>query len=391
MIKKHTFIYYFLLLLCMQKRGQITIFIIIGILILFISALFLYLNSEVTEKKLDLEDSEVTKFSWAKPALQSYVEECIEETVEPSIYLLASQGGVIYDDGTSNILFTENAMVNYAWLNGVNGILVQKMENDLEIYLEENIHHCLFDYSTFDKQNVEVVPDYENIEADIVVSNEYVNVNLKLPHTMIFLTEDTQTLDTFTTKLKSPLGKLAKEAQFVSKTNQNDLQLNQLLDLDYLPTIFPYDEKTTIFSVVAIQEYNDKDLTFFFAIRNDFPENKPPKLHTIHDKTFRVGDKWEEDFFVDDSNNELLTFTLEPNEFGMLEDGTIETVMQETGSWDLILTVEDSGGLKDTEQFTVTVLEMYEVAVELVSFSDEEFIEYPDDFLAIPHGYEDEE
>ena len=122
-----------------NKRGQVTIFIIVGIVILFLFAAYLYMSQEYTVEKLSSESKDAGDFQLNKLSLISYVEDCIEETINPAIDLLAIQGGLIYQEEDSLILLTDDGMINYAYLNGMKGIQNNKMEKDLNFYLEENI------------------------------------------------------------------------------------------------------------------------------------------------------------------------------------------------------------------------------------------------------------
>src|SRR3989344_4227720 len=155
----------------MLKRGQITIFLVIGIVILLLAALFFYIFGQIKEAPLEVEAKEAQKIPGVRGTLQSYVENCIQETLDPAIYLLAIQGGVIYPEDDGKILLTDYGIVNYAWLNGVNGLSREKMENDLAAYLENYIDFCFRGFPTFLQQNIIVIADYGKIDATVNIKN----------------------------------------------------------------------------------------------------------------------------------------------------------------------------------------------------------------------------
>ena len=114
---------------------------------------------------------------------------------------------------------------------------------------------------------------------------------------------------------------------------------SDLVGLPYQSTIFPFDEAVTIYSLT--EENKEAPLSFMFAVRNDFPENKPPTLHHIADKTFRVGDVWKEIVTAEDSTNDLLEFSSDSSLFPIQPDGTIDVPITQAGEFAVIFTVED--------------------------------------------------
>jgi len=80
----------------MKKKGQITIFIILGIIIVIAFAFVFYLSRvEVTETKLE---SEILK----DEIIRIYITSCLEKTSDDGLELIGMQGGVIYHYQISN-------------------------------------------------------------------------------------------------------------------------------------------------------------------------------------------------------------------------------------------------------------------------------------------------
>src|SRR3989344_444713 len=339
----------------MLKRGQITIFLVIGIVILLLAALFFYIFGQIKEAPLEVEAKEAQKIPGVRGTLQSYDENCIQETLDPAIYLLAIQGGVIYPDEDGKILLTDYGIVNYAWLNGVNGLSREKMEQDLAAYLENHIDLCLGTFETFEKQNILVSPDYELIEGKVTIKDTSVNAELQLPVKITLPNNDTVDVETFSAEVKSSLGKTIKAVEELPFPNLNP---SQLLDLPYQPMIFPYDESVFIYSIT--EKSGEAPLTFMFAVRNDFPDNQPPLLHFIADKTFRIGDQWQETFSAEDPNHDSLTFSSDSDIFPVNEDGSIDVPVNQLGEFTITITVKDQQGEENQQEFRVTVLEARE-------------------------------
>lgn len=337
----------------MQKRGQITIFLVVGVVILLLSAAFFYISAKLEKKSLEIEQKEEVSFNWVKPSLQSVIENCMKETADPSVYLLAIQGGIIYPEEDSQILLTDYGAVNYAWLNGAKGLSKEKMEKDLAEYLETYIDFCVGSFETFTKQGIIVTPDYDKINADFKIAPTFIDIQLKFPLKVELPNGDKLEMNTFSARLGSSLGKLVETAE---KLDFPDVSPDDLLELPYQPVIFPYDESVTIYSITD-KDYPEAPLSFLFAVRDDFPANEPPILDFIPDKTFRVGDLWEEVLYADDPNNDLLTFSSDSPAFPVAEDGTINVNLNSVGSFTVTFTVEDGRGEKDSQEVTINVLE----------------------------------
>ncbi len=333
------------------KNGQVTVFLVVGIVILLLAALIFFITSESTIEELKIEEKEAAPVG-TKPALQSFIEDCIKETADPSLYLLAIQGGIIYPDETNQILLTDYGMVNYAWINGVKGLSKEKMEVDLAEYLEEYIDFCL-NFESFTKQGILIDVDYEKVKAEFIIQDKVINILLDYPLTIILPNDDKIKMTTFSAQLRSNLGEMLKA---VESLEMPDLNPNDLINLPYQSVVFPFDESVTIYSF-SEEEYQEAPLSFMFAVRNDFPVNEPPVLDFIPDKTFRVGNVWEEILTADDPNNDLLIYSSDSNLFPVAEDGTIIVKLSSAGTFDLTFTVEDGRGGKDEQEVSIVVLE----------------------------------
>lgn len=334
----------------MLKRGQITFFLVLGIIILLVSAGLFLVFSNIKKAPLEIEEKEAQKIPGVRETLRTYVENCIEETVNPSIYLLAIQGGIIYPNEDSLILLTDYGMVNYAWINGLDGLSKEKMEEDLAAYLEEYVPSCLGTFETFTKQNILVEPGYSKVKAEITIKDKNLEVIVQLPITVILPNGDEMTLDRFSAPVQSSLGKILTSIERLQFPNVGP---SDLIDLPYQSTIFPYDEAVMIYSLS--EEDKEAPLSFMFAVRNDFPGNKAPSLHHIADKTFRVGDRWQEVLAAEDSTNDLLDFSSDSTLFPVQKDGTIDMQITQAGEFDVTFTVKDHRGGEDMQMITITV------------------------------------
>ncbi|MEK6901566.1 MAG: hypothetical protein AABX37_04440, partial [Nanoarchaeota archaeon] len=118
-----------------KKRGQITIFIILGVMLLFIFLFLLQFTSSLQKKQLTQAQEEVFTKALHKETLRIYVEDCLEDELPAGLTLLGSQGAIWREQGGSRNFFS-----------GSNGVLVgnQNISYALSLPLtaEENKYPC---------------------------------------------------------------------------------------------------------------------------------------------------------------------------------------------------------------------------------------------------------
>src|SRR3989344_1905776 len=73
----------------MSKRGQITIFIIIGIIFLVFILLFSWLRFSTLKETFTAQKVEV---SFSAPVL-NYIQSCLDKTAEEAVFFIAEHGG----------------------------------------------------------------------------------------------------------------------------------------------------------------------------------------------------------------------------------------------------------------------------------------------------------
>jgi hypothetical protein len=88
-----------------KKRGQITLFILLGIILLFAFGFLLYIKAKVQTNDL-ANQAKKTPSEYVKPErLNEYVSSCLDEAAKEGLLLIGLQGGNIYEyqNGTTKI------------------------------------------------------------------------------------------------------------------------------------------------------------------------------------------------------------------------------------------------------------------------------------------------
>lgn len=81
-----------------SKKGQITIFIILGILLLFAFIMVYQITTALNKSKLDTEKQKVLNKLLQPAALNIYINDCLEDNLKDGLKLLGQQGGKFWSD-----------------------------------------------------------------------------------------------------------------------------------------------------------------------------------------------------------------------------------------------------------------------------------------------------
>ena len=193
---------------CSSKNGQVTIFIIIGIVLLFTFAGIMYFTSNTISQRVSSEGEPIIQNApQAFNSIQVYTQDCLEQTAQDGILILGEQGGYIYPDllgEMSNLNPTDQIGLNlnsvkipYWHFNSAPNkedqiifasnkpqLLIEDDEElsiqaQLNRYIGENIDSCLNNYEAFTQSGFEVDTSEEK-EISTIFSDEFVGVEMIL-------------------------------------------------------------------------------------------------------------------------------------------------------------------------------------------------------------------
>jgi len=80
-----------------RKRGQITIFIIIGILVLVAFSIALYVGTKM-KQRIEVKQTQQTTEKFGIQPIQDYITTCLSLATTEALSLIGRQGGVIYQN-----------------------------------------------------------------------------------------------------------------------------------------------------------------------------------------------------------------------------------------------------------------------------------------------------
>jgi hypothetical protein len=146
----------------MGKRGQVTIFIIIAILLIAIVALFFLFKDKINV------------FRAPDNPVFMYVESCITETGEDGILYIAKNGGYVYAPSLSS-----SEGVPYYYHNDKSYVpALDRVENQLSEYVEMALSACTDEFGEFPE--LEVEEGEVSCQTKIQENEVVINVNYPL-------------------------------------------------------------------------------------------------------------------------------------------------------------------------------------------------------------------
>ncbi|MBD3309738.1 hypothetical protein GF351_00815 [Candidatus Woesearchaeota archaeon] len=187
----------------MQKKAQVTVFIIIGIIILIGAGLYAYIRFSLQEEEVTGEEEQTEVAFRSTSELAEYVYACIEPKTLQGLEIMRLQGGRIdtsgvrvleamdLDDGR-RVMDTETGKIVTSaegpnriayWVDeeGASIPSLEAMEQELADYILENSRRCIGDLEPFRNQGYDIEMGEMKIN---VVMEKAVVVNVSLPVTM---------------------------------------------------------------------------------------------------------------------------------------------------------------------------------------------------------------
>ncbi len=254
-----------------SRKGQVTVFIIVGIVILFATAGIIYLTKTVTLSQFeDVKDPIIASVPAQFQPIQLYVEGCLKDVGKSGLVILGEQGGYIYPDVVGkfsrkdmtngegielgdvkvpywhyNVNENKNPQVAYSTLKPklkAKDDPVMSVEAQLGRFVKEHIDSCLGNYGSFVKEGF-VVSSGEGsgdakgeelaipTEVEVVVAANTVNFWLKRT-VKVKKSDVTAEMEEFYVKIPLQLQKYYAVAEEITSVEQNHSFLErQALDL----------------------------------------------------------------------------------------------------------------------------------------------------------------
>jgi len=224
----------------MQKRGQITVFIVIGILLVTLIILLVSVKDKLIISSWDQEKEAALQVPEKAREVQKFVQGCVEQTAEEGLLLMGLQGGYI-NLPTSHITTPRHPFATYLeiipntdlktayWYYTTPNNLqktalpsIRQMQDELSGYIEDNLAECTFNFTLFEDYNVTTGA----IVVDTQIEQDKVLFTIDYPLD-IDLYDFTYKIDIFYTDINSRFGEMYLIAKEIQEKSQEDYFLEE--------------------------------------------------------------------------------------------------------------------------------------------------------------------
>ncbi len=224
----------------MNKKAQVTIFIIIAILLVAVVTGYFIFREDMSKTTLPVS---------IQPVYETFLS-CLEEDVFNGISILESQAGYIslpdFEPGSSYMPFSSElnfvgSSVPYWYYVSGNNIQKEQvpslrfMEKELEAFVAGRINQCKFD--SYYEEGFEI--SVGDASANVNIKDNIVEINLNMDLEVV-KGEDSAVLNNHNVVVNSKLGKLYNSARKVYDAEQDTLFLENYA-VDILRTYAPVD------------------------------------------------------------------------------------------------------------------------------------------------------
>src|SRR3989344_3413256 len=222
----------------MDKKGQLTIFAVLGIVIAFVFLLVYFIESGVLNKMAVSDVAKSLGLSREENVVRDYVEKCVDETGKNALLLAGAQGGYIFPE---RYAVFEGIKVSYGYYDGKN-VLADKntIGNEIERYYEIMLPSCIDEIKIY-----EIIKG--NLSSNVVIGQDAVDVNINYPAWIIKSRSKTMVEPRYNAIYNLSLGKMRDVANNLvegTAKNEEGIDIGYLIDIgdDFFVNVVPNDE-----------------------------------------------------------------------------------------------------------------------------------------------------
>ncbi|MBS3149481.1 hypothetical protein J4455_02190 [Candidatus Woesearchaeota archaeon] len=221
-----------------MKRGQISIFIILGIIITILIVTIVIFRNSIFKNEFEVQSEKSLQVPEQIKPIKSYIDSCVELTSKEAIDILGSQGGYInipidrvprgpFNQFSNSLEVVPNSLVAYWFYETSNNIQktqipsLQFMENEISRYVNLNLDECLKELFSSEEYTKYSINFQGSPETQTSINTNYVEVTVNYP-VNIYLNEIGKLIETHYVKLDIPLGELYETSNEILNKEYNE-------------------------------------------------------------------------------------------------------------------------------------------------------------------------
>jgi hypothetical protein len=197
-----------------NSKGQVTIFIIIAILVVVFGVLFFVFKDDLELGETPLEIAPIVNF----------VQECVDDVSEQTIYFIGLHGGYYMPPEKS----TDSGIPYYSYENTISFPSKNKMELEISQFIKDSIPNCINNFSNFN--DFEIKEGNIDVISEIKEDSVYISVNYPIT---IKKGEEVNSLKEFKSQIPVRLDIMYETSKFIlnySSKNQGRICLTCLFE-----------------------------------------------------------------------------------------------------------------------------------------------------------------
>ncbi|MBN2368120.1 hypothetical protein JXC34_03800 [Candidatus Woesearchaeota archaeon] len=244
----------------MKKRGQVTLFVVIGIVVLIIAGLIIYFVNRNAREQLSGNEIDTKVLS----PIKSYVEQCIHQTAKDALVKMGQQGR-LYSD--VNLVSDKNSIAFFYYKGqGFFPTSMTTMEEDVSRYIKENLGSCTgnYDFITYDIED-----DFAKMMVSTNFNQDKMEIDVFFPITVSVGNTETAITD-FNAEVDISYPGIYEVSREIYKRTKSD---PEWVDVDYLSSV-PYkvrllkvSEDTIIYELTDDDGLDDVAYVYRFAVK----------------------------------------------------------------------------------------------------------------------------
>jgi len=244
-----------------MKKSQISIFVIIGLVILIVAVFLIIKINQDRLNQIKLQSE--TENPKLQPLIR-YINDCLESKTKEALIKLGEQG-LIYPD---TYLASKNTKIAYFYFKGKNYFPKKEViEKEVSYYVLENMKSCTGDFS---KIGFAVDDSYEKMKSTIFFDEKKANISLIYPM-KILLGEEEVYLEKFSIEVKINFNGIYNAAEKIYKEteeNTETINLDFLKDLPFEIRLIKIDKNTLVYEITDSKYgLENKPYKYRFAVK----------------------------------------------------------------------------------------------------------------------------
>ncbi len=213
----------------MTKKGQLTLFIIIGLLLLIGVSIYVYLTTREAKAPVEAERIRIAEVPAEMQPLRDFIQDCLKITAKDGLMRLGQRGGYINPRHSHNpyeptagralqLAPDSSVIVPYWWhMNAKNTCkgectfaterpTLEEIKTQLDAHITKELPKCLANFRQFSEQNFAITPT-GRIKPETRITEERVIVLLNYP-IEVHRAGETFKLESFVTELPVAFGRI---------------------------------------------------------------------------------------------------------------------------------------------------------------------------------------